>query len=84
MRLCKLVYGRCSYEFNIGRSSNWLGNMPDKHAIRDHAPASQLCKLARPLWYSVLDVIYLYTVQLIQSLHSPEDYIVEYENGLWV
>ena len=29
----------------IGRSSNWLGNMPDKHAIRDHSPASQQYKL---------------------------------------
>ena len=43
----------------IGRSSNWLGNMPDKHAIRDHTPASQLYKLARTLWYNVLDVINL-------------------------
>ena len=43
----------------IGRSSNWLGNMPDKHAIRDHSPASQLYKLVLALWHSVLDVIYL-------------------------
>lgn len=25
----------------IGRSSNWLGNMPDKHVIRVQVPASQ-------------------------------------------